>query len=232
MCLAQLLNEISYTNTMYELSVKKYTLLDNGANEGINFSDEKLAQTSKYVEANEIVLPDVLGYPIDTYYASVKYLNHYAVAGTMYMGVVQGKKEDALKDLVDKYSTIPEVTTLGLPRLLLGEVGQPIRIDTATWIEDNYPDRFQIHFLGASSIWPKEPYYAAKYTPHVRSIDTSLPFNYGLAGVVLGDEARRVDRPKDYFTRWYEPTALTTIHTNLAIYKEWCNGKTTPSGQV
>lgn len=239
MCLAQLLNDPddrSYAETMNKLSCSRFTLLDNGANEGQILSDEALAHTAELFAPDELVLPDVLGNADETYSASTTYLMQYARANTSYIGVVQGSNIDELKGLIDRYAKVPSITTLGLPRLLVDRMKQAIRFDMTSWVTYQYPRRFQIHFLGASSSWPKEPYYAGRYSIPVRSIDTSLPFNYGLAGIALEDfrgaTGKKIDRPKDYFTKWHQATGLTTIEHNLTVYKEWCNGKKTPSSDV
>lgn len=240
MCLAQLLSEewieSSYIDTISRLTKNKFTILDNGANEGKALTHEALAEASKLISANEVVLPDVLGNALETYDASIAYLKHYRMPEQQYMGVVQGDTKEELKSLIGMYAVAGDVTTLGIPRLLMNRIHKSVRLDIAIWIEAEFPKRFQVHFLGASGLWPKEPYYAARYELRVRSIDTSLPFNYGLQGVQLQDSAgattRQIDRQDNYFTRWHEITSLTTVIHNMNVYKEWCNGTSAPSGKL
>jgi len=233
MCLAQLLNnenDTQYTEAMTRLSKEKFLLLDNGANEGRALSNQALAEAARCVQADEVVLPDVLGNSKGTYAAATDFLKYSEKYSVSYMGVVQGTTFEELHNLVDMYTMHSGITTLGLPRLLLDKFSQDsIRIDLAQGIEELYPKRFKIHFLGASSRWIKEPYFTAKYAPFVRSIDTSAPFNYGLEGVCIDRPSRPIDRPEDYFTKRYALTGRTTIMHNIKVYKEWCNGETTPT---
>jgi hypothetical protein len=237
MCLAQLVDDKmdpAYTETMQRLSNKMHTLLDNGANEGDALSNEALVEAAGFLNTSEMVLPDVLGDAAGTWETSIKFLKGHARPYMNYMGVVQGTTEAELRTMVDQYATEPIIKVLGLPRLLLSRFDlKSVRIDFANWIDMIYHGRFQIHFLGGSSIWPKEPYYANKYCPGiVRSIDTSLPFNYGLAGVVIEQAGKAIDRPKDYFTKWHVMTDKTSIMHNVNVYKEWCSGKAAPFSQL
>lgn len=239
MCLAQLLNaslDPSYDETMSRLRSKKFALLDNGANEGQPLTGEALAYIDKIFEPDELVLPDVLGNADETYKTSTEYLRVFGRAGASYMGVVQGTNRSELQSLIARYAKVSSITTLGLPRLLLDRTYHAIRLDMATWVDTNFPNRFQVHFLGASSTWLKEPYFASKYGTPARSIDTSLPFNYGLAGVRIEDYQgvtdKKIDRPEGYFERMHSLNARTTVLYNMEIYKEWCNGTKAPSSQL
>lgn len=227
MALAHLTDGLSfYDATVRELAeIGTHVILDNGANEGVSIRDERLAHLAKEIGARELVLPDVLGDSEKTLDAVARYLRYQGTNEMQYMGVVQGTSAPELYKVIDMYATMPLIKTVGLPRLLLGtQLGNPVRIDLANWIRNHYEKRFEIHFLGASSLWLKEPYYAAKYASHVRSIDTSLPYNYGLKGVRIDTTADKIDRSDDYFTTTHKAHALTTVKFNEEVYKEWCRG--------
>jgi hypothetical protein len=243
MALAQLITPASdktkrneYT-TMVKLEHrrKRFILMDNGANEGVQLDYDALMERASYILADEMVLPDVLGNSHDTFVATMDFLQKTTrfTDHCQYQAVVQGTNQDQLKGLIGRFAQSPRITTLGLPRLLLGQpkLCTTIRIDMANWIKEEYGDRFQIHFLGASSLWVKEPYYAARYASHVRSIDTSLPYNYALAGALLTDTTRRIDRASDYFTRSHSGDHLECVNTNEEIYSAWCRA-VTPSPTV
>lgn len=229
MCLAQLASDPEYMKVMTDLGADMFTMIDNGANEGQTVTHEALAEAAERLQVNEVVLPDVLDNGPATIYEAKLYLQKYRRLGFDYMGVVQGTTVEDLEEAVRMYLPIKCVTTLGLPRRLMHTTASA-RINLANWIDKYYHGRFQIHFLGASTDWVKEPVWS-KYAPHVRSIDTSLPFNYGLAGVMVTEEVK-VDRPANYFTRVHEMNGRTTVLQNLAIYKEWCNGKKASTSQL
>jgi hypothetical protein len=232
MALAQFSDNETYTHVVRELhSRDRFVIVDNGANEKETFSNEELAQRALRLRADELVLPDVLYDADKTFEVATQYLRECEAWVTptapepQYMGVVHGDGVDELRKLVDRYSEEFQIKTIGLPRLLLEHVdSRSIRIDMANWIGSSYPDRFNIHLLGASTEWVKEPYYVSKYASHIRSIDTSLPYNYGLEGLRINDtRLGKVDRPKDYFTREHKATGLTTISFNEEVYRSWCN---------
>jgi hypothetical protein len=231
MALAQLSDDDNYVHHVRELHARgRFVIVDNGANEKVSFSNEDLTQRAIRLRADELVLPDVLYDAEKTFEVATQYLREREAWITttspepQYMGAVQGDSIDELRKLVDRYSEEFEIKTIGLPRLLLEHVAPvSIRIDMANWIESSYPNRFDIHLLGASTEWVKEPYYVSKYAPHIRSIDTSLPYNYGLQGIRINDTRLKVDRPKDYFTKEHKASGLTTISFNEEVYRSWCS---------
>lgn len=217
-------SSFDYVRTVQDLRTKKkFVIMDNGANEGQQLTNEDLEQRAAYLFADELVLPDVLRESEATYAASMKFLHNRTKQLPSYMGVVQGRIMSELQALIELYADEPLVTTLGLPRLLVAKA-QSIRIDLANWIEQVFPNRFAIHLLGASSKWIREPYYAAKYASHIRSIDTSLPYNYGFEGICIDSTTEQIDRHENYFTRHHSMTTLTAVAHNEEVYKEWCNG--------
>lgn len=216
-----------YVRIIQELSAnRRFVIVDNGANENVQMSYESLEQRATYLGASELVMPDVLGDANMTFLAVAHYLKCRKSAFPSYMGVVHGVNVEELRRLVNSYSNMYEVTTLGLPRLLLKTVNLSARIDLANWVQTEYAGRFDIHLLGASSLWVREPYYVMRYAPHIRSIDTSLPYNYGLKGINIADTVEPINRPANYFTEMHEATGRTTIFDNEEVYKSWCSGDT------
>lgn len=225
MSLAQLVAEPGeYSSTLLKMNKSKFVIMDNGANEGEELSYLDLEYRANYLNIDELVLPDVLGNSTATLAASADFLRQRTVPLKHYMGVVQGEDLPQLHHLVDAYSKMRGITTLGLPRLLLKQIGVSCRIDLANWIDANYSGRFALHLLGASSLWAKEVYYALKYAPFIRSIDTSLPYNYGLKGERIDRSKRKIDRPIDYLTADHSKNQLTTVLFNEDIYRSWCRG--------
>lgn len=232
MALAQCVPDERYVHTVRELHARdRFVIMDNGANEKVSFSNEELGKRALRLRADELVLPDVLYDADKTFEAATQYLRECEAWATplaqapQYMAVIQGGSVDQLRKLVDRFSEEFPIKTLGLPRLLIEHIGlRATRIDLANWIHSSYPNRFNIHLLGASTAWVKEPYYVSRYAAHVRSIDTSLPYNYGLQGLRINDERlKKVNRPEHYFTKEHQATALTTISYNEEVYRSWCN---------
>ena len=236
MALAQFADEDAYASVVRAMHARdKFVIMDNGANEQAVFSNQELANRAARLRADEIVLPDVLGDMKQTLELVRDYLQDVIRADVVYpkaqpkhMAVTQGENIDEVKSIIDAYADTEMISTLGLPRLLLKKLNQrSVRLDLANWVDYEYPGRFEIHLLGASSEWVKEPFYVRKYAPHVRSIDTSLPYNYGLVGVRLEDSdgttTLRIDRPENYFSKIHEATARTTISSNEEVYKSWCS---------
>lgn len=207
-----------------------YIIMDNGANERMPISGPEITRFAAKFRANEIVLPDVVSSCKQTIEAVDRYLSFHPEIHSMYncMLVLQGKTMSELLDLAKRYSETEAVQVLGIPRVVIDELEcKSARIDLANAIERSMPRRFTIHLLGAAPSWPKEVKYAATYAPHIRSMDTSLPFNYYLAGYELNSPTsdRPVQRPAHYFTRWHNDGDTRLLSHNIQVLMDWANGK-------
>lgn len=206
-----------------------HIILDNGAAE-LNTAapSPHMMICGKAVNAHEIVLPDVLGDQAMTMKAVDRFLEEIPQVETYHdlMAVTQGVNMREIKQLVGCFASMPQIKVLGIPRLLMGILGTAARIDIANMIEHAHPGRFQIHLLGANPLWPVEIRHAAKYASHIRSVDTSLPFNYALAGVSLrGNAPQIVYRTPDYFTSAKKPQEGLVLD-NIKVIMEWARGET------
>jgi hypothetical protein len=206
-----------------------YTILDNGVAEGTIIDPVKLLVLGRRIAADEIVLPDVLGNAWATWQA-IKYFFEDSTHGDWptnydpnYMAVVQGKSwsettcfVQLLSEVFDRY----DIKALGLPRLLLDTIGHSARLRLAEWIKREHP-RFEIHFLGASPLWPSEMKHAAALGV-VRGMDTSLPYYYGVRNLSL-EAWEVVSRPPDYFNQdsLYSYTG-GMVSKNVREMLEWC----------
>lgn len=217
-------------------------IVDNGEAEGQRSPGSIVAQFAQRLHASEVVLPDVMGdrhltiQRVTTFFASRP--NYWP--GTQYMAVVQGKTLQDYQVAVNYFaafqvatltdSPINPITTIGIPRNMCKVLGAPsARIDLANWIEAEYPGKFQIHMLGASAAWPLEVKYAAKYAPHIRSIDTSLPFNYALRGqlleMVTGTVEEPIGRHEGYLVGRMPKVHGRHVNRNLEVFKRWAEGR-------
>jgi hypothetical protein len=235
MALAPQCNYDAYYKQVRKLCKEgKYVILDNGANEGAAVTYEKINDLALDLGVREVVLSDVLGDGEQTIQETTKHLSHLSktLFGThvSLMAVVQGNSKHSqvfgeLKTCVAAFSQMTRIRTLGIPRHLITPARKTVRIDLAHWVEDAYPNRFKIHFLGTSPVWTTEAYMAAKYT-NARSIDTSMPYNYAQQRIPLSSEAVNVPldawRLPHYFTQTHILTPMM-LH-NERVLRDWCNG--------
>jgi len=219
-------------------STNKWIMLDNGAAEGQQCKNGALIRFAAQLEADEIILPDVMGSRTETmsrvsdFFRNTKWDRELS-----YMGVVQGDSIRHAQQCVHEYAELivrqrdfpnelRPIKTLGIPRRLITVTdSMSVRIDLAQWIQEQYPDRFGIHMLGAAGVWPQEVKYISKYAPFVRSIDTSLPFNFALAKVDLallapGAQLSR-SRPPGYMVGRLINQAPKLVQKNIDTYLSW-----------
>jgi hypothetical protein len=233
-------------NTKYDDTYKEacrrgdLTILDNGVNEGAEVTNIALAMEADRLGVTEVVLPDALRKGVLTAHLATKYFSDVFTSSSRlidhnYMGVLQGINLQEIKILARHFADIPHITTVGIPRHLIRTTRrQSVRIDIATWIADTFDDRFQVHLLGACDSWPREVYWAARYVPFVRSIDTSMPFNYALQGYHLGwNSPTNISRAGDYFTTSkLNVTTSRLADSNVKMFLGWANGSKAPLGEL
>lgn len=208
-----------------------FVVLDNGLAEGRPASSEALLTYAKRIRAQEVVLPDALRNTEKTLELVTTFFKNYAPLDHNYMAVVQGKNIMELRYSIDQYCRMPYVHTLGIPRHLLETIEtKSCRIDLATWIYDTYPNRFDIHFLGTNPVWLSEIRFASKYTPFVRSVDSSMPFSYTLAGEELATTTKQITRPPKYFDiDWSRRVQGELLRKNIETFMEWADASGTRS---
>jgi hypothetical protein len=223
-------------------NARKLVILDNGAAEGQRAKNGTINRFAANIEADEIVLPDVLGSRSETLSKVHEYFRYTKWnPGLRYMGVVQGDSISHAKQCIRDYAELqvrrsPEspqvlqpIKTLGIPRRLLEVTNQmSVRIDLANWILGEFGVRFDIHFLGASSLWAQEVKFAAKYAGHIRSIDTSLPFVFAHYNIDLTTVASRTThdavRPAGYMVGSLVNKNPALVQSNIDTYLSWAKG--------
>ena len=182
-------------------------ILDNGAFEGVDISNERLIKLAIDYEVNEVVVPDVMADAartlerLQTFYDVVVPLLENVPTPKRYMVVVQGTSLGECADFITTLSTstcAQYVTTLGLPRHLLDTTQDKfIRLKLAKHIRHWYDKRYTMHFLGVNPVWPAEVGYLHQY--QVRSVDTSMPFVFAYHKRRVGTDTPRLERPRRYF---------------------------------
>ena len=204
-----------------------YIVVDNGAADGGLVSNEELLKAASVLMAQEVVAPDVFYDKVSTVVKVKEFLKYMASAPNSQtfkvMAVVQGTNYNDLYDCVDVYSNIKDVKVLGLPKHLLTTLNlKSARIDLANWIKQYYSDRFELHFLGTNPCWIKEIASAVKYAPHIRSVDSALPFNYALASQNLATTKIELTRNPEYFNLdWADSVSARRVTENINTFMEW-----------
>lgn len=211
---------------MYKRAAKlgDYVVMDNGANEGQRATGQLLCDLATNFGCQEVVLPDVLYDKYGTIMGAKVYLmGGYGGLGLRKMAVLQGKDPTDLKSCAIRFADIPQITVVGIPRHSIVTMNRPaVRIEIANWIEDRFPKRFKIHLLGTNSAYLGEVSAAQKYAPHIRSVDTSMPFNYAIAHRSLTRVTDTVIRPERYFTDdWSGRIDVNLLRDNIDTLMEW-----------
>jgi hypothetical protein len=209
--------------------LKDYVVLDNGLAEGKPCSAVQLARYAEELGCQELVLPDVWKDADGTVTAVTNFFKIDWDLDMKCMAVAQGQSNIQFKRCIEAFAAMPFVQVVGLPRHMLETLNRAsIRIDIANWLAHEYPDRFEVHFLGTNAtVWPSEVKAATKYAAHVRSVDTSMPFSYALAGERLDDADKRIIRPPDFFnTNWVVRTNPQLLRDNIATLMGWANAST------
>ena len=210
-----------------------YIIVDNGAAEGKSVPDSELMYSATRLHANEIVVPDSMrryDETIERMEVFFKNATRVAYVGDYrYMGVAQGINRNEVLSCVAKFAENVNIRTIGIPRHLIQTIHLPgIRLELATEIASKYPSRFQIHLLGTDRSYLREVFYAGKYYSWIRSVDTSAPFIYALAGKLLPRSPKgpvdHLERAPGYFDQLWQANAYTIGH-NVEVLNAWSRGQ-------
>lgn len=207
-----------------------FIIVDNGASEGRPVGDFLLYSQAKKWNASEVVLPDVMFNGIETFGRAQRFERNihdsaYVFDAFNYMAVAQGQSVEEVKDCITNLSGLSYVTTIGIPRHLIRTLqNRFIRLALAEWIDKEFPNRFQIHLLGTHPSVPSEIVRAARDTPCIRSVDTSMPFNYAIAGVTLTQTAPAIGRPANYLHD-IQNMSSAVLKQNIETMKRWTAGR-------
>lgn len=230
--LPQWLEDDQYRNTYIDLKHKgSFVILDNGAAESSPHTMGVLTEMVKYYVPDEFAIPDTLGDASATLDQAYNFLEGFATdipKETALGFVAQGRTVDeACRAVVELMKSVPGkrfIQTIYVPRLLLAESGDKrARLEVAQYVHYRFP-RLNIHLFGASTEWVQE-IRAAAPKRFIRSIDTSLPYNYGYAGVKIDEfTKRKVSRPEDYFNAKFDFDQEALVRKNVSTMKRWAYG--------
>jgi len=225
--LAQI-EDFTYRNMYQHLDGDNFIILDNGAAEGDAVPDGHLMTMAATLGPNEIVLPDVMEDAERTVLRTKAFLWTFRpfiqdnVDAFGFMAVPQGYNVGEMKDCIKEFIQFEEIKTLGIPRHLVAKdhMGRYVLCD---WLEkEKLHTRFAVHLLGTSGDYPTEIRYIATDFPWVRSVDSSMPYNYTIAGQRLEDK-HKVTRPEGYFEKDWKLNDVLLQH-NIDVYMRWARG--------
>ena len=179
MCLTHLVQRYpEYAEMIKNRDPNCFVMLDNSIVElGESVSLQDVLDAAEKVNANEIILRDA--YPngpktIERIREDIEYLrknnltNKYSI-----MAVCHGENEDDFRETFEFINSIPEITTIGIPKVLsrwCGERKNLAHIFTNT-------DK-NIHFLGSWYTLNEMLNMDKELQDKVRSVDTCLPSLY------------------------------------------------------
>ena len=231
------LDDYSSTYREHCLDPSQYVIMDNGAAEKEQMSNEDLIKILRAYEPDEFALPDVLGDSIATiltakifFYAHQTDLDNLNLRREeLRLGfVAQGKTVHESVGTVVRmmtYNWSLQISTIYIPRLLIKETNNPnARFEVLAELWSRYGNRFEYHLFGAASTYPGEVTVASTYN-ELRSMDTSLPYQLSYARQefsILDDDYPHpeIRRPKDYFNM---STEQFHYHArNVSTYLEAC----------
>ncbi len=195
-----------------------FIILDNGANEGVDFDDHRLVAMASEGNCAEVVAPD---YPRDGFEStnrtlafSAQYRTLLRERGVRIMGAPQG---GTLKVWLENFHLLRhQVDTIGVSKVCERIPGLNSRFELVAMIAQY---GHTIHLLGADNCLSDIGNYT-KF-PNVRGVDTQKPVAGGihLKPFVEGatkpksvnlDEAAVMDEAQDVIAT-----------TNISIYREW-----------
>jgi len=204
-------------------SLPGHKVLDNGAAEGELAAIDQLSRLLDTALFHEVVIPDKL-----TNYAwtleAAKIYKHLKddFPHVQMMAVVQGSTLAEITSCYNAYlHSMPWIDVIGLPRVLNEQFGEQSRLKFVESFQNN-PDfnGKPIHCLGAYYNWPEE-IRQLKHYPIVRSMDSSMPYVYGLYGMSFDDDIGNRKRPDGYFDIVPDKVQEECIIDNVVRYIKW-----------
>jgi hypothetical protein len=228
----------NYQRGLSAVAQDDYVILDNGAYEGDPVTNKYLFNAALNIDANEIVLPDVMRDPEGTVEKARAALTAYDqwrldlltvprvhVRDHRFMAVLQSSGSmGEVHDMFNVLADIPQITTIGIPRHFV-DFDKYFRWQVLSNVNlTEYRSRFAFHLLGQNPKFPDEAFVIAGDFPWVRSVDSSMPYNYTLAGAKL-DPWTRCERPARYFDKdWMQQVDLNLLTENVNTYMRWASG--------
>jgi len=194
-----------------------YIIMDNGCAEGQLVDPEAMLRFAKFVGADEVVAPDVMGNMAETLRLTQEFEQNHK-HGFNVMGVLQGQNREEIEHLLACYYDM-DINTIGIPKVLIRKSGDRIRSGVARMIQDTYKHRFAIHLLGLSSKFPTEM-HDVDFPSRIRSMDSAQPYKVSEDDVTLQYSTIHHKRREDYF-REFKWMNSTLLRINIMTFIGW-----------
>lgn len=226
MCLAHLVKQSDeyagyYTNAASDRG--RFVLMDNGAAEGSQLSNEELLECYLKVRPDELVLPDTLCDTDDTLAKFGPALDYFTAHNLpcRFMAVPQGETLDDWVRCAEVMVQDPRVDTIGVSKFLtqvtgnltarmvaLGELG--------CLIEKYRRYDLEVHLLGCNEE-PALVHMMAKAFPFVRGCDTACGYLCAKAGIEVHATTDRPNRTIDFLGgKDYDSLSATLLDFEIA----------------
>lgn len=230
MYLPELMTRPNYDRFIWRTGSKLcFNILDNGAFEGETLGPDELMDLAQAVQADEVVVPDVLGDGKATIEAIRNFerqtrSRRKSLREQRYMGVVQGATvRECVRCIISINNQFPFIRTLGLPKHLVRTVERTARVELAHYIRSMAGPLYDIHLLGTSPLWPDEIREMQEF--NIRSMDTSMPFTFAHAIRRIDDGAGEFERPEAYFDLPKHEFDINLVSHNVHTLRSWCRGE-------
>lgn len=209
MLLAQeLIRDMNYFMFHYKEIGDAYKILDNGAYEGSCLSIWQLLSLGKSVQADDIVLPDVLFDAEATLSLAREATNyikeHKSELSHNYMFVVQGK---TIKEMIHCYKQAflsgVCINIIGIPKhaskLSANARGEIIQGILDFHSEEDIPNKELIfHLLGCAETPLELGLLNMRYGEYIRSCDTALAYVYARNDMYVNEDDRPENDPINF----------------------------------
>jgi hypothetical protein len=220
----------NYIDVYGNVPPDNYIIMDNGAAEGATVRDSILLHRARVLGVDEIVVPDEIGDSEGTIARAHRFFGSMQKepdwSKYKYMGVVQSKGDHGgIMECIHAFAEMP-INVLGVPRHLV-DYDKYGRYNILSMIKGyGYHKRFEVHLLGTNPKWPSEISTIQEVHPWVRGVDSSLPYNFAIAGEKLSAkfrDHRTIGRPEGYFDR--VPTInAELLQDNIDTFMRWARG--------
>lgn len=200
-----------------------YVILDNGAHEH-KFSDpvDQLIECAKAMDADEIVLPDVIADGPATVKSSLAALPKLRkeLHGKQIMAVPQGRDFVEWLECLEQLSQL-DVDVIGIPRIQADVVGSWLPHVLA--VESMMPG-VPIHLLGSPHDLSSAAMVEQAFPNRVRSTDTSKPVHYAMVGLPIHfplnpHQRNHISRPSNFLQALLTSAQITLANYNIAVLK-------------
>lgn len=224
---------------LFYKDVDGFKILDNGVAEGVSIYHMDLHDVASTLQADEIVVPDVMGDCGETI-ESARRFEHWARPDQYdYVGVLQGQNMAEVMKCLTFFSNCNWIKNIAVPRILNVLIDKTFRYTFLNALVEhdlNDPERAygfnSIHCLGYSS-WEREV-VALETLPNVRGVDTSFPFVMALADRPIRSEYKA--RAPHYFQAIVDrrSTQWELMNDNVRFFLDWagCDYKEAPPSEV